>query len=191
MRDAPEEGKRIHREWDTRARSLDTDGLISLYAQGAILETPLVSAIFEGRSGILRGHRGFGRSSRRARAADRTSIRPFALVANFFKRFGELLVTGYLLARTFFRFLFIVGDQPVRAALNRVRHLFHDCRARLFTERITLYHYFQFVLAGVVLVINFWLFGHYFVPPLFASRPTYCIPSPGHPKHPLVTVSSV
>jgi steroid Delta-isomerase len=49
--------KRIHREWDTRAKSLDTDGLISLYAQDAILETPLVPAIFEGRSGILRGHR--------------------------------------------------------------------------------------------------------------------------------------
>ena len=29
-------------------------------------------------------------------------IRPFALVANFFKRFGKLLVTGYLFARTFF-----------------------------------------------------------------------------------------
>jgi hypothetical protein len=49
--------KRIHREWDTRVRSLDTDGLISLYAQDATLETPLVLAIFEGSSGILRGHR--------------------------------------------------------------------------------------------------------------------------------------
>jgi len=35
--------KRIHREWDTRAKSLDTDGLISLYAQDALLETPLGS----------------------------------------------------------------------------------------------------------------------------------------------------
>jgi steroid Delta-isomerase len=49
--------KLIHSEWDTRAKSLDTDGLISLYAQDAILETPLVPAIFEGRSGILRGYR--------------------------------------------------------------------------------------------------------------------------------------
>ncbi len=37
--------KRIHREWDTRAKSLDTDGLISLYAQDAILETPLEQLI--------------------------------------------------------------------------------------------------------------------------------------------------
>jgi hypothetical protein len=49
--------KRIHREWDTCAKSLDTEGLLSLYAQDAILETPLVPAIFEGRSGVLRGHR--------------------------------------------------------------------------------------------------------------------------------------
>jgi steroid Delta-isomerase len=49
--------ERIHREWDSHAKSLDTDSLISLYAQDAILETPLVPAIFAGRSGILRGHR--------------------------------------------------------------------------------------------------------------------------------------
>src|SRR5450631_769873 len=48
--------ERIHREWDAHAKSLDTNGLIALYAQDAILETPLVPAIFEGRSGILRGH---------------------------------------------------------------------------------------------------------------------------------------
>jgi hypothetical protein len=49
--------ERIHREWDARAKSRDTDGLIALYAQDAILETPPVPAIFEGHSGILRGHR--------------------------------------------------------------------------------------------------------------------------------------
>jgi len=49
--------ERIHREWDSHAKSLDTDSLVSLYAQDAILETPLVPAIFAGRSGILRGHR--------------------------------------------------------------------------------------------------------------------------------------
>jgi len=48
--------ERIHRDWDAHAKSLNTDGLIALYAQDAILETPLVPAIFEGRSGILRGH---------------------------------------------------------------------------------------------------------------------------------------
>jgi hypothetical protein len=47
---------RIHRDWDLHAKSLNTDGLIALYAQDAILETPLVPAIFEGRSGVLRGH---------------------------------------------------------------------------------------------------------------------------------------
>jgi steroid Delta-isomerase len=49
--------ERIHRAWDTHARALDTDNLISLYAPDAILETPLVPAIFEGRSGVLQGHR--------------------------------------------------------------------------------------------------------------------------------------
>ena len=49
--------ERIHREWDTHARSVNTEGLIALYAQDAILETPLVPAIFDGHSGILRGHR--------------------------------------------------------------------------------------------------------------------------------------
>jgi len=49
--------ERIHRDWDADARSLNTEGLIALYAQDAVLETPLVPAIFEGRSGILRGHR--------------------------------------------------------------------------------------------------------------------------------------
>ncbi len=47
---------RIHRDWDMHAKSLNTTGLIALYAQDAILETPLVPAIFEGRSGVLRGH---------------------------------------------------------------------------------------------------------------------------------------
>ncbi|KJC58990.1 hypothetical protein UP10_20480 [Bradyrhizobium sp. LTSPM299] len=87
----------------------------------------------EARSGILRGI-GDPAASRKARAADRTSIRPFALVANLFKRFRGLLVTGYPLARTFFRLFLIIGDQPVRPALNRVHHVFHDCRARLFLE---------------------------------------------------------
>ena len=33
---------------------------------------------------------------------DLPAIRPLVLVANFFKRFGKLLVTGYLFARPFF-----------------------------------------------------------------------------------------
>jgi len=37
--------ERIHRDWDADARSLNTEGLIALYAQDAVLETPLVLAI--------------------------------------------------------------------------------------------------------------------------------------------------
>jgi len=48
---------RIHREWHARAMARDTEGLLALYAEDAVLETPLVQAIFEGRgSGVLRGH---------------------------------------------------------------------------------------------------------------------------------------
>jgi hypothetical protein len=50
--------ERIHREWHERARSRDTEGLLALYAEDAVVETPLVQAIFDGRaSGVLRGHR--------------------------------------------------------------------------------------------------------------------------------------
>jgi hypothetical protein len=49
---------RIHQQWHDRAKSLDTEGLLALYAKEAVLETPLVQAIFDDReSGILRGHR--------------------------------------------------------------------------------------------------------------------------------------
>jgi steroid Delta-isomerase len=49
--------ERIHREWHERAKVRDTDGLLALYAQDAVLETPLVQGIFDGRpSGTLRGH---------------------------------------------------------------------------------------------------------------------------------------
>lgn len=49
--------ERIHREWHQRAKGLDTDGLLSLYAEDAVLETPLVSAILDDKSdGILCGH---------------------------------------------------------------------------------------------------------------------------------------
>ena len=49
--------ERIHREWHVRAKSLDTEGLLALYAADAVLESPLVTAILNGRaSGVLRGH---------------------------------------------------------------------------------------------------------------------------------------
>jgi hypothetical protein len=49
---------RIHQQWHGRAKSPGTEGLLALYAKEAVLETPLVRAIFDDReSGILRGHR--------------------------------------------------------------------------------------------------------------------------------------
>ena len=48
----------IHQQWHERAISRDTEGLLALYAKEAVLETPLVQAISDGRkSGILHGHR--------------------------------------------------------------------------------------------------------------------------------------
>lgn len=48
---------RIYREWHERAKARDTDGLLALYAKDAVLETPLVQAVYGGRpDGILRGH---------------------------------------------------------------------------------------------------------------------------------------
>lgn len=50
--------ERIHREWHERAKARDTEGLLALYAEDAVLETPLVQAILDGwPSGVLRGHR--------------------------------------------------------------------------------------------------------------------------------------
>ena len=49
---------RIHQQWHERAKSRDTEGLLALYDKAAVLETPLVQAIFDSReNGILRGHR--------------------------------------------------------------------------------------------------------------------------------------
>jgi steroid Delta-isomerase len=48
---------RIHREWHARAKGLDTEGLLALYAEDAVLESPLVLAILDEKSdGVLRGH---------------------------------------------------------------------------------------------------------------------------------------
>lgn len=48
---------RIHREWHERAMNFDTEGLLELYAEMAVLESPLVPAILDHkRDGVLRGH---------------------------------------------------------------------------------------------------------------------------------------
>ena len=39
--------ERVYREWDERAKALDTEGLLALYTQDAVLESPLVRAILD------------------------------------------------------------------------------------------------------------------------------------------------
>jgi hypothetical protein len=47
---------RIYQQWHEFTKERDADGLIGLYADDAVLETPLVTAIFEDRhNGVLRG----------------------------------------------------------------------------------------------------------------------------------------
>jgi hypothetical protein len=52
---------RIHRQWHEHAKSRDTEGLLALYAKEAVLETPLVQAIFDGArrlpNSLVRWHR--------------------------------------------------------------------------------------------------------------------------------------
>jgi steroid Delta-isomerase len=49
--------ERIHREWHERAKGRDTEGLLALYAEDAVLESPLVPAVLEDKlDGVLRGH---------------------------------------------------------------------------------------------------------------------------------------
>jgi hypothetical protein len=48
---------RIHRQWHECAKTRDIEGLIALYAEDAILESPLVPAVLDARtSGVLCGH---------------------------------------------------------------------------------------------------------------------------------------
>ena len=49
--------ERVYREWDERAKALDTEGLLALYSEDAVLESPLVPAILDDKEdGVLRGH---------------------------------------------------------------------------------------------------------------------------------------
>src|SRR6516225_9799107 len=49
--------ERIFREWHYRARALDTEGLLALYSEDAVLESLLVPAILDDKQdGVLRGH---------------------------------------------------------------------------------------------------------------------------------------
>ena len=49
--------ERIHRDWHERAKGMDTEGLLALYAEDAVLESPLVLAILDDkRDGVLHAH---------------------------------------------------------------------------------------------------------------------------------------
>ncbi|HET7676143.1 MAG TPA: nuclear transport factor 2 family protein [Gammaproteobacteria bacterium] len=56
MRQFHSDGERIYHLWDEYARTLNVDGLLSLYAPDATLETPVINAIFDTDCGVLRGH---------------------------------------------------------------------------------------------------------------------------------------
>ena len=48
--------KRVYRQWHDCAKARNLDGLLCLYAHDAVLETPLVQAIYNERpDGVLRG----------------------------------------------------------------------------------------------------------------------------------------
>jgi hypothetical protein len=56
-RDFRADCERVYREWHERAKALDTDGLLALYSEDAVLESPLVPAILDDKQdGVLRGH---------------------------------------------------------------------------------------------------------------------------------------
>jgi hypothetical protein len=49
--------ERIHRDWHERVKAHDTEGLIALYAEDAVFESPLVAALLGDKpGGVLRGH---------------------------------------------------------------------------------------------------------------------------------------
>jgi hypothetical protein len=56
MNEYKSDGERIYQLWDKYAREVDVDGLLSLYAPDAILETPVIAAIFDTDEGVVRGH---------------------------------------------------------------------------------------------------------------------------------------
>ena len=50
-----EQAKFVFDEWDRRARTRDVAGLLDLYTDDAILESPLVPRILDRTAGVLRG----------------------------------------------------------------------------------------------------------------------------------------
>lgn len=50
-----EQAQFVFDEWDRRARTIDVTGLLDLYTDDAILESPLVPRILDRPGGVLRG----------------------------------------------------------------------------------------------------------------------------------------
>lgn len=64
----------VHREWHDRTVTRDIEGLLSLYREDAVLESPLVPRVMDVESGVLRGHddlREFFRRGTHGRPLDR------------------------------------------------------------------------------------------------------------------------
>jgi steroid Delta-isomerase len=81
---------RIHRDWHACITSRDTDGLVALYAEDAIFESPLVAAVLDKADGVLRG-----RAELRHFFADGTRSWPSDLLRWY--RTGEWLTDGHRL----------------------------------------------------------------------------------------------
>ena len=79
---------RIYEEWHRYAKNRDTEGLLSLYAEDAVFESPLVPAIIPGAGGgVLRG-----REAIKHFLEEGTHRRPNELVRWY--RTGESLTNG-------------------------------------------------------------------------------------------------
>lgn len=81
---------RIYEDWHRFAKGRDTDGLISLYAEDAEFESPLVPIIMNQESGLLRGH-----AAIRTFLEEGTRRRPNELVRWY--RDGRYLVSDNML----------------------------------------------------------------------------------------------
>ena len=47
--------ERIYREWDARNRASDVEGIVALYAEHAVFESPLVRPLMQADRGMLHG----------------------------------------------------------------------------------------------------------------------------------------
>ena len=56
MSEFKSDGERIYKLWHKYARDVDVNGLLSLYAFDATLETPVIQAILNTETGALKGH---------------------------------------------------------------------------------------------------------------------------------------